>query len=162
MTPPSQRSIRLQQDREKSKDLLRIYGGLLTPKQYAMTAGFVLEGKSFSQIAREHGISRQAVHEVVRSVQRLLQYYESKLLIHQRDQGKLGGGTGVVHKVRSLRDEIARRGDAQSTTWIVDELDTILHKMGAPNAAASVALGPEELPERSTRSASGGARKRRG
>lgn len=161
MSPPSQRSIRLQQDREKSKDLLRIYGGLLTPKQYAMTAGFVLEGKSFSQIAREHGISRQAVHEVVRSVQRLLTYYEGKLLIRQRESEGETSSAKVRERLQKLREEITRRGDVQSTAWIVQELDDALKSLEGPQIEMPPPPPPEAIAGRSPRSASGSARRRR-
>lgn len=157
VSPPSQRSIRLQQDREKSRDLLRIYGGLLTPKQYAMTSGFVLEGKSFSQIAREHGISRQAVHEVVRSVQRLLSYYESKLLIRDREAG---GPSKVRQRLETLRDEVTRRG-TQGADWIVTEIDSALQDLEMPQ---QVETAPPPAPDgsaRSPKSASGSARRRR-
>ncbi len=164
MSPPSQRSIRLQQDREKSKDLLRIYGGLLTPKQYAMTAGFVLEGKSFSQIAREHGISRQAVHEVVRSVQRLLTYYEGKLLVRQResDGGISTSSAQVAPRLRKLKNEVVRRGDLQPTTWIVKELDEVLSGLGDSEESVVLEIPtPESMAGRSPRSASGSARRKR-
>ena len=161
MSPPSQRSIRLQQDREKSRDLLRIYGGLLTPKQYAMTAGFVLEGKSFSQIAREHGISRQAVHEVVRSVQRLLTYYEGKLLIRQRECEGETSSAKARERLQKLREEITRRGDVQSTGWIIQELDETIKSLEGKQIEMPPPPPPEAIAGRSPRSASGSARRRR-
>lgn len=161
MGPPSPRSIRLQQDREKSEDLLRIYGSLLTPKQYAMASGFVLEGKSFSIIAREHNISRQAVHEVVRSVQRLLNYYESNLGIL-----KSGGPTVSVLRVREqlqdLQSQITGRGSNRETDWIVESLERIIRTTdGKPAGSTRASQDPAKMSHRSNRSAAGGARKRR-
>lgn len=125
---PSKRSIRLQQDREKSIDLLKVYGCLLTAKQYSMSAGYCLEGKSFSQIAREQTVSRQAVHEAVRSVQRMLHYYEEKLGLIKT--GKIPGtGAKVSHAVESLtalKSKITRKGVIYSPDWLMTDLNEVL------------------------------------
>ncbi len=59
-------------------DLLRVYGDLLKPLQHEYASGYA-KGQTFSGTARELGVSRQAVHEAVRAVQRQLRTYEAKL-----------------------------------------------------------------------------------
>lgn len=137
MSPPTKSRIKAQQDRQSSQDLLQVYGSLLTPKQYAMTAGYSIEGKSFSQIAREQGVSRQAVHEAVRGVQRLLKYYEDKLKLkaeprgqqsrsEQQDTTSSASVTDAVNRLESLRNKVIRKGIIYTPDWIVQEIsDTI-------------------------------------
>lgn len=128
---PSKRSIRIEQDRVKSADLLKVYGCLLTPKQYAMTAAYCLEGKSFSQIAREHDVSRQAVHEAVRSVQRSLSDYEHKLGLLDSGPNPQQGApcaasapiTAALQRLENLKGQVTQRGETYSSDWIVQELD---------------------------------------
>lgn len=151
---PSRGRVRSQQDRESSEELLRIYGVLLTPKQYAMTVGYCTEGKSFSQIAREQGVSRQAVHEAVRGVQRMLRYYEEKLQLKEfprplpMGQASGDGKTGHdgssktpvregIERLHSLRNKITRKGIIYNPKWIVDELNDVIHVIDAPSEATS-------------------------
>src|SRR5690606_29071648 len=80
-------AIRRQKERAEVRDLLQVYGELLTPRQLEYMEGFVA-GKSFSAMGRDSGVSRQAVHEAVRAVQRQLRWYEEKLgLLRMRSGG---------------------------------------------------------------------------
>ena len=55
------------------------YGNLLTEKQAAMVRAYAVDGLSFSDVARQCNVSRQAVHESVRSAERVLSEYDDKL-----------------------------------------------------------------------------------
>jgi predicted DNA-binding protein YlxM (UPF0122 family) len=59
--------------------LLDLYGPLLTERQREFVQLHYEEDLSFGEIAREHGISRQAVHDAVKHGELALEEYETKL-----------------------------------------------------------------------------------
>ena len=66
--------------------LYDFYGELLTNHQKEVYEQFVLEDLSLGEIAREEGISRQGVHDLVRRCDRTLQSYEERLHLIARFQ----------------------------------------------------------------------------
>lgn len=59
--------------------LYDFYGELLTDHQKEIYEQFILEDLSLGEIARDAGISRQGVHDLVKRCDRTLQEYEEKL-----------------------------------------------------------------------------------
>lgn len=59
--------------------LYDFYGELLNRHQRTIYESFVLEDLSLAEIAAVEGISRQAVHDVIRRCNKALEGYESKL-----------------------------------------------------------------------------------
>ena len=59
--------------------LFDFYGELLTEHQKEIYEQFVLEDLSLGEIAREAGISRQGVHDLVKRCSQTLKGYEEKL-----------------------------------------------------------------------------------
>ena len=59
-------------------------GELLTEHQRDIFEDFVLNDLSLSEIAREEGISRQGVHDLVKRCDRILEGYEEKLHLLER------------------------------------------------------------------------------
>lgn len=59
--------------------LYDFYGELLTEHQKQIYESFVYENLSLSEIAEEHNISRQAVHDMIKRCDKLLGDYEDKL-----------------------------------------------------------------------------------
>ena len=59
--------------------LYDFYGELLTKNQKQIYEQAVLEDYSFSEIARDAGISRQGVHDMIRRCNKSLEDYEAKL-----------------------------------------------------------------------------------
>ena len=59
--------------------LFDFYGELLTDHQKEIYEQFVLEDLSLGEIAREAGISRQGVHDLIRRGNQTLKGYEDKL-----------------------------------------------------------------------------------
>ena len=59
--------------------LYDFYGELLTDHQTEVYEQFVLEDLSLGEIAREEGISRQGVHDLVKRCSQTLKGYEEKL-----------------------------------------------------------------------------------
>lgn len=59
--------------------LFDIYGGLLTDKQQQCLSLYFYDDLSLSEIGDELGVSRQAVHDLLKRVEQTLEKYESKL-----------------------------------------------------------------------------------
>lgn len=64
--------------------LYDFYGELLTSHQQEIYESIVYENLSLGEIAEEQGISRQAVHDIVKRCDRTLLGYEEKLKLVAR------------------------------------------------------------------------------
>ena len=64
--------------------LFDFYGELLTEHQKEIYSQVVLEDYSLSEIAKDSGISRQGVHDLVKRCNKTLEGYEEKLHLVQR------------------------------------------------------------------------------
>lgn len=76
--------------------LYDFYGELLTAHQRQIYEGVVYNNLSLGEIAQEEGISRQAVHDIVRRCDKTLKEYESKLRL--------------VAKFESVKEKVALIG----------------------------------------------------
>ncbi len=59
--------------------LFDIYGGLLTDKQRTCLDYYFNDDLSLSEISAELGVSRQAVHDLLKRVEQILERYENNL-----------------------------------------------------------------------------------
>lgn len=64
--------------------LYDLYGELLTERQRAVYESIVFEDLSLAEAAEQYGISRQAVHDMVRRTSAALEEYEAKLHLMER------------------------------------------------------------------------------
>lgn len=77
--------------------LYDFYGELLNEHQKEIYEQFVLEDLSLGEIAKEAGISRQGVHDLVRRCGQTLRGYEEKL--------------HLVEKFMSIKSKVARMNE---------------------------------------------------
>lgn len=66
--------------------LYDFYGELLTEHQKSIYEDAVFNDLSLSEIAREEGISRQGVHDLIKRCDRILEGYEEKLGLVEKFQ----------------------------------------------------------------------------
>lgn len=59
--------------------LYDFYGELLTPHQQQIYEACVFDDYSLSEVAKEEGISRQGVHDLLKRCNKALEEYEAKL-----------------------------------------------------------------------------------
>ena len=81
--------------------LFDFYGELLTDHQKEIYGQFLLEDLSLGEIARDAGISRQGVHDLIKRCDRILQEYESKLHLVER----FARAKETVKSIERLTDE---------------------------------------------------------
>ena len=76
---------------EKTKlmnDLIDIYGSLLTDNQLNIMQFYYMDDLSLSEISENLSISRSAVHDTIKKASILLEEYEAKLHILEKENNK--------------------------------------------------------------------------
>ena len=92
--------------------LFDLYGGLLTAKQHQCLSFYFYDDLNLSEIADELGVSRQAVHDLLKRVEKTLEQYESKLnLLAKNDEEKQ-----LLHRCRELLTTGEANGKAEALT----------------------------------------------
>lgn len=86
--------------------LYDIYGGLLTERQQKYMEMHFCNDLSLSEIADEYGVSRQAIYDLLRRTEQILEKYESKLRLLQRDKEN---NELLLHAEELLSDYIVNR-----------------------------------------------------
>ncbi len=97
--------------------LLDFYGELLTPRQSEVLDLHCNSDLSLAEIAEELSVSRQAVHDAIRTGKALLERYESKLGLLARFSRQRDMARGALELVEGLletddphrRDDMARQ-----------------------------------------------------
>ena len=113
------------EDFAKTSMLFDIYGGLLTDKKKRVMEMYHEDDMSLSEIAEELEVSRAAVHDSLRSAERLLCSYEDELGIladYLRKEGLADELRTYISEARDLlaKDMVERKSK--------DELDRCLAK----------------------------------
>lgn len=94
--------------------LFDFYGPMLTARQQELMRAYYLEDLSLAEIAGEDGVSRQAVHDLIKRSEAALHDYEARLGFvreHQERQERL-----------NRLDEALRRGDLPEALALAAEL----------------------------------------
>ncbi len=98
------------EQRMRLSRLFSLYGGLLTEKQFQCLSFYFDDDLSLSEIADELGVSRQAVHDLLKRVEQTLERYEAKLkLLEQTEANE----ARLLHVIDLLKDsKAAHRNEA--------------------------------------------------
>ena len=92
--------------------LYDFYGELLTEHQRRIYEDMVLNDLSPSEIAKEQGISRQGVHDLIKRCDKLLSGYEEKLHLVERfleirtKVQEIRSSTDCPDNIKRIADEI--------------------------------------------------------
>ena len=97
--------------------LYDFYGELLTEHQQTVYEAAVFEDLSLSEIAKDEGISRQGVHDLLKRCNKSLEEYEAKL--HLVAKFKLA--QQKVEQIQSLAEAYKKSADASK----IDEIEKI-------------------------------------
>ncbi|MFK4785965.1 YlxM family DNA-binding protein [Fusobacterium sp. MFO224] len=91
--------------------LLEYYKPLLSEKQRKYLVGYFDEDLSFTEIAEENGITRQAVHDNIKRGIKILKTYEEKLGFYKKDRK-------IYDKLLKLREDFKK----ENLENIIEEL----------------------------------------
>ena len=100
--------------------LLEIYGGLLTERQRDYVRMHHGEDMSLGEIAREFGVSRQAVHDSVCHAEAAMERYEEALGLLGR--ARRGPGDASERPDRLIASELAS---------VIEDLDGLRHRLAS-------------------------------
>jgi hypothetical protein len=129
--------------------LLQAYGPLLTRKQKEFVELHYNEDMSFGEIAREFGVSRQAIHDAVRQAEAAMEHYEDCLGLVARGGGRIApvgqaapatadGNAAklgpIIEKLAHLRRRLATQGVIYDATDYVRALDEVIAHLQAKTA----------------------------
>ncbi len=101
--------------------LYDFYGELLTAHQREVYEDVVLNDMSLSEIADEQGVSRQAVHDLIRRCDRILSGYEEKLgLIARFEETKR-----LAEEIRNISHSMREKKDLE----LLSEIEAVTEKI---------------------------------
>ena len=103
-----------------NRDLLfDFYGELLTEHQKRIFTEVVFDDYSISEVARDEGISRQGVHDLIRRCNKILEEYEAKLHL-----------VAKFVKIREMVGEIQSQADEYMETRDLERIEQIRRLSG--------------------------------
>lgn len=102
--------------------LYDFYGELLTGHQKKIYEDVVFNDMSASEIAREEGISRQGVHDLIKRCDKILKEYEEKLHLVE----KFVNTKRDVNLIKEQLGEFKKNGDETVIDEVLDIADRIL------------------------------------
>lgn len=105
--------------------LYDFYGELLNEHQKEMYEEYVLDNFSLSEIAQEHGISRQGVHDQIKRIDKRLADYEDKLHLVKRFMEI----KEKVNHINQLSKQISSEKDRELVAEITKLTDGIIEEL---------------------------------
>ena len=107
----------------KQSYLYDFYGELLTQHQRRVYEDVVFNDLSLSEIAKEQGVTRQGVHDLVRRCDRILEGYEEKLHLVKKFQETRRLANEIqklLEEYQETKDHILLRKAKEMAEKIVD------------------------------------------
>ena len=101
--------------------LYDFYGELLTEHQKSIYSDIVLNDLSYSEVARDEGISRQGVFDLVKRCDKILEDYESKLKLVE----KFLETKERVSRIHALASELKTMESSRELQKKIDEIESI-------------------------------------
>ena len=95
--------------------LLEIYGNLLTTKQKQILTDFYDNNMSLGEIAENTSTSRQAVNDIIKRSQKILENYESKLMLLEKFNK-------IKSDITSIKKIVVNNGNKTSINTILDKI----------------------------------------
>ena len=102
--------------------LYDFYGALLTEKQRIYLEMHYLQDLSLSEIADEAGISRQAVHDILKRAEYILEEYESKLKLVERNQRDMEDTYNALLLLQKLPADIRQRQEISEAKQLLENV----------------------------------------
>ncbi len=84
--------------------LYDFYGELLTETQKSIYEDIVMNDLSYSELAREYGISRQGIFDMMKRCDKKLEGYEKKLRLVEKFENAREKVADIQKQIQGLRD----------------------------------------------------------
>lgn len=110
--------------------LLDIYGELLTEKQRSFMQRYFEQDMSFGEIAREQGVSRQAIFDAVKHGEESLEKFERVLKLVETGWAEYLAAGLTPRAIAEKLGEIRRR--IESGNGVQGELDALIKELNPP------------------------------
>ena len=118
--------------------LLDIYGELLTEKQRTFLHQYYEEDLSFGEIAREHGVSRQAIFDSVRHGEDTLEKFERALRLVKNGWSRFiqedRSTDSLAERLAGVRARLRDSAAFADKTAAILELDAIIAELRGDDA----------------------------
>ena len=98
--------------------LFDFYGDLLTKKQRSVIELYYFNDFSLNEIAEEHNITRQAVLDMIKRTEKLLNQYESKLMLVDKYIKR----RAKIENILSLLDQADNKENRLQIKTLVSEI----------------------------------------
>lgn len=108
-------------DRYQQSLLYDFYGELLTEHQKEIYSDYILNDYSLGEIASEHGITRQGVHDLIKRCNKTLASYEEKLKLVER----FSNAKKKVSEIRQITDELKNLNENHKDEHVDREIQMI-------------------------------------
>lgn len=115
----------LMEEKVEQAYLYDFYGELLNEHQSRIYEAFVFQDLSLGEIAKEEGISRQGVHDMIKRCNKILEGYEEKLHL----VAKFLNAKKKVSRIHCLAGEFHKKKDESILTEIEDISNEILEEL---------------------------------
>jgi len=102
--------------------LYDVYGALLTEKQRTCLERHYLNDLSLAEIADEFQVSRQAVHDILRRGEQIMEEYEQKLGLAQRYQRERESIRMVCQLLTGLPSDFQRLPNVEHALELLKQL----------------------------------------
>ena len=106
-------------------ELFDFYGPLLTDKQRRCLQMHLFEDFSLSEISQELGISRQAVYDMLRRSEQLMQQYEDKLQLVQRTSKERAELAQAAEQLKAFKQSMTVKSNDENER----DLDNIIERI---------------------------------
>ncbi len=105
--------------------LYDFYGELLTDHQKNIYEDIILNDLSYTEVAREEGISRQGVYDLVKRCDKILEEYEAKLHLVEKFQN----AKQMVTQMKHLAKEILSDSQDHAVIGKLEEIVSISNEI---------------------------------
>lgn len=107
--------------------LFDFYGELLTEHQKNIYSDIVLNDLSYSEVAKDEGISRQGVYDLVKRCDKILEDYESKLQLVEKFLDTKER-VSQIHELATDLKEMTDREELQEKLNEVEEISKAIYE----------------------------------
>lgn len=106
--------------------LNQIYGGLLTKKQNEIIDEYYNNDLSLSEIAENHGITRQAVRDILKKSEKKLFEYEKILWFMKKNLEQENKRKEIIKQIEKVRKNTQDKETSKQLSNILKELKKLI------------------------------------